>query len=120
MSEEIDWIARAGAKAKGRRPEYLDSPFEERMLSMLLALVGEVSVLRERLDTVERLLETRGNISRADIESYAPDLETGKERNRIVREYIARVMRGVQQDMEALAEIEPPIAEVIEEMAKGR
>jgi hypothetical protein len=120
MTEPVDFIARAGAKAKGRRPEYLDSPFEERMLSMMMALIGEVSVLRERVDTVERLLEAKGSISRADIESYAPDLEVGKERNRIIREYIARVMRGVQQDMEALAEIEPPIAEVIAEMERTR
>jgi hypothetical protein len=90
------------------------------MLSMLMALIGEVSVLRERLDTVERLLEEKGSINRADIERYTPDLEVGKERNRIIRDYIARVMRGVQQDMEALAEREPPIAEVIEEMASGR
>ncbi|MBA4748936.1 MAG: hypothetical protein H2056_09515 [Sphingopyxis sp.] len=120
MSSEIDWIARSGAKAKGKRPEYLDSPFEERMLSMLLALIGEVSVLRERLDTVERLLEAKGSINRADIEAYAPDLEVGKERGRIIREYIARVMRGVQQDMEAIAEIEPPIADIIDEMASAR
>ena len=111
MTEAVDPIARAGAKAKGRRPEYLDSPFEERMLSMLLALVGEVSVLRERLDTVERLLEEKGSINRADIEAYAPDLEVGKERNRI--------MRGVQQDMEALAELEPPIDDVIQEMERA-
>jgi hypothetical protein len=120
MSETVDHIVRAGAKAKGRRPEYLESPFEDRMLSMLMALVGEVSVLRERVDTVERLLEAKGSISRADIENYAPDLETGKERNRIIREYIARVMRGVQQDMEALAELEPPIDDVVKEMETAR
>ena len=119
MTEAVDHIARAGAKAKGRRPDYLDSPFEERMLSMLMALVGEVSVLRERLDTVERLLEAQGSISRADIEAYAPDLETGRERNRLIRDYIARIMRGVQQDMEALAEREPPIDDVIKEMEAG-
>jgi hypothetical protein len=120
MTGIIDPIARAGTKAKGRRPEYLDSPYEERMLSMLMAVIGEVSVLRERLDTVERLLDAKGVISRADIEGYQPDLETGKERNRIIRDYIARVMRGVQQDMEALAEIEPPIADVIAEMEQAR
>jgi hypothetical protein len=120
LTETVDYIARAGAKAKGRRPEYLDSPHEERMLSMLMAVIGEVSVLRERLDTVERLLEAKGSINRADIEGYQPDLETGKDRNRIIREYIARVMRGVQQDMEALAELEPPIADVIAEMERAR
>jgi hypothetical protein len=118
MSEQIDWIARSGAKAKGKRPDFLDDPDAEKMLSMLMALVGEVSVLRERLDTVERLLETRGTISRADIEHYKPDLETGLERNRIVREYIARVMRGVQQQMQTLAQPEPPIEDVIKDLAK--
>jgi hypothetical protein len=120
LTDSVDYIARAGAKAKGRRPEYLSSPYEERMLSMLMAVIGEVSVLRERLDTVERLLEANGSITRADIEGYQPDLDTGKERNRIIREYIARVMRGVQQDMEALAELEPPISDVIAEMERAR
>jgi hypothetical protein len=44
----------------------------------------------------------------------------GKERNRIIRDYIARIMRGVQQDMEALAELEPPIDDVIQEMERAR
>jgi hypothetical protein len=115
MTDGLDWIARSGAKAKGKRPAYLE-PQEDRTLSILMALVGEVSVIRERLDTIERLLDANGTISRADIEHYVPDLETGKDRNRIVREYIARVMRGVQQDMEALATLDPPIEDVIKEL----
>jgi hypothetical protein len=118
MSGEIDWIARSGAKAKGKRPDFLGDADAEKMLSMLMALIGEVSVMRERLDTVERLLEAKGAICRGDIEAYKPDLETGLERNRIVREYIARVMRGVQQQMQALEQPEPPIEDVIKELAR--
>ena len=118
MNDDIDWIARSGLKAKGKRPQFL-APEDDRLLSMLMALVGEVSVIRERLDTVERLLDAKGTISRADIESYVPDLETGRNRNLIVREYLARVMRGVQQDMQALSEIEPPIEDVVKEMEAG-
>ncbi len=118
MNDDIDWIARSGLKAKGKRPQFL-APEDDRLLSMLMALVGEVSVIRERLDTVERLLDAKDTISRADIESYVPDLETGRERNLIVREYLARVMRGVQQDMQALSEIEPPIEDVVKEMEAG-
>jgi hypothetical protein len=112
MTEEIDWIARAGAKAKGKRPHYFEDPAIDRILSITMALVGEVSVLRERLDTVERLLDAKGAISRADIETYVPDRATGKERGLIIKDYIARVMRGVQQDMEALAENEPSIEDL--------
>jgi hypothetical protein len=112
MTEEIDWIARSGAKAKGKRPHYFEDPAIDRILSITMALVGEVSVLRERLDTVERLLDAKGMISRADIETYVPDRATGKERGLIIKDYIARVMRGVQQDMEALAENEPSVEEL--------
>lgn len=116
MTDPIDWIARSGVKPKGKRPDFLGNTNEERMLSMLMALVGEVSVIRERLDTVERLLDAKGTISRADIESYAPDLETGKDRNRIIREYLARVMRGLQQELEATANPEPTIEEIVDEL----
>lgn len=116
MSDDIDWIARAGAKAKGKRPAYFEDPATDRTLSIVMALVGEVSVLRERLDTVERLLETKGSISRADIESYEPDRTAGHERGLQTREYVARVMRGVQQDMEALDELAEPS---VEELSKA-
>lgn len=116
MSDELDWIARAGAKAKGKRPAYFEDPAIDRTLSILMALVGEVSVLRERLDTVERLLERKGTISRADIEAYEPDRASGQERGMQTREYIARVMRGVQQDMEALEELDTPS---VEELSKA-
>jgi hypothetical protein len=111
VTEELDWIARAGLKAKGKRPQYFEDPAIDRTLSILMALVGEVSVLRERMDTIERLLETNGSISRADIEAYEPDGEAGRERGRITREYIHRVMRGVQQDLQALEEIDTPSVE---------
>jgi hypothetical protein len=115
MSDEIDWIARAGAKAKGKRPTYFEDPAVDRMLSIVMALVGEVSVMRERMDTIERLLDAKGAISRADIESYVPDRTAGKERGLITKAYIARVMRGVQQDMEALEELDTPS---VEELSK--
>jgi len=112
MSEEIDWIARAGARAKGKRPDFLADPTSERMLSILLAVAGEVSVLRERLDTVERLLEAKGTIDRADIDAYRPDPDAAYARSVVTKEYVARIMRGVQQDMESMQTAEKPLAEI--------
>ncbi len=117
--DRIDWMVRANAKAKGKRPEYFTDPALDRMLSMLMALTGEVSVLRERLDTVERLLEEKGSLSRGDIESYAPDREAAGERGALAREFIARVMRGVQQDMEAISQDEPAIEEVRKQLLES-
>lgn len=116
MSDQVDYIARAGAKAKGKRPAYFEDPAIDRTLSIVMAIAGEVSVLRERLDTVERLLDVKGTISRADIETYVPDRLSGAERALLTKEYIARIMRGVQQDMEALAEIGPSVEELSREL----
>jgi hypothetical protein len=113
MSEDVDWIARDGAKAKGKRPQYFDDPAIDRVLSIVLTVAGEVSVLRERLDTVERLLEAKGTISRADIDAYQPDRDAAHERGLATKEYVARIMRGVQQDMEAMAAAPEPSVEDI-------
>ncbi len=118
MTEAVDWIARAGARAKGRRPAYFDDPAIDRLVSLAMALTSEVSVLRERLDTVERLLEARGGLSRAEIEAYVPDSTAGKERGEATRAYVARVMRGFQQDVEAMANPDPPIMDWVEKLAK--
>lgn len=115
VTDAIDWIARAGAKAKGKRPAYFEDPAIDRTLSIVMALVGEVSVMRERMDTIERLLDAKGTISRTDIECYVPDRASGKERGVMAKDYIARIMRGVQQDMEALAELNEPS---VEELSK--
>ena len=116
MTDKVDWIARAGAKAKGKRPAYFEDPAIDRTLSIVMAIAGEVSVLRERLDTVERLLDTKGTISRADIEAYTPDRRAGAERGLLTKEYLARILRGVQQDMEALAVTEKTTAELSVEL----
>ncbi len=111
-----DPLILAGAKAKGRRPAYFDDPAIDRLLSITMALAAELSVTRERLDTLERLLDAKGVVARDEIESYRPDREAGYERGVATREYIARILRGVQQDMEAIAEVEPPIEQVSAEL----
>lgn len=114
--DPIDWAIRANAAAKGKRPDFLGDPDKEKLLSMLMALVGEVSVLRLRVDTLERQLEEGGTIDRAAIEAYAPDRDAGQERGLMIREYIARIMRGPQQAMEAMTRNDKPVEEVSREL----
>ena len=113
---EIDWIARSGTRAKGARPKYFDDPAIDRLLSIVMALAGEVAVVKERLDTVERLLDAKGTISRADIKAYAPEPSAGHERGLMHREFAARILRGVQQDMESLEMAESSVEEVSKQL----
>jgi hypothetical protein len=82
--------------AKGKRPVYFDDPQTDKVLAIVMALIGEVSVLRERLDTIERLLEAKDILAIADIEAYQPDDSVAKEREQWRAEYIARVLRVLQ------------------------
>ena len=69
MTSKPDPLLLAGAKAKGKRPWFLEDADVERVMNITLVLMQEVSVLRERLDTVERLLERDGKLSKAAISS---------------------------------------------------
>ncbi|MEH2301755.1 hypothetical protein [Nostoc sp.] len=88
--------------AKGKRPVYLDNPQSDKLLAIVMALTGEVSVLRERLDTIEQVLEVKGILSATEIEAYEPDAKVTKEREQWRAEYIARVLRVVQEELETL------------------
>jgi hypothetical protein len=116
----LDYIALSGAKPLGKRPYFFDDPAVERVLAITMAIAQEVAVLRERLDTVERLLEQHTSIKRTDIENYEPDPASATERAEWSRMYIARVLRIVQQELEALnnAEGNYDIAAKADELGK--
>jgi len=118
MNEELDWIALSGKRAKGKRPDFFDEPALDRLYSTVFALAAEVSTLRERQDTIERLLDTNGVLQREDIESYVPDRAAGEERGLATRAYISRIMRGFQQEVEALEASDPPIMDIVERLSK--
>ena len=106
----MDAIAGAGAKAAGKRPYFLDEEVET-VLAITMAAVQELSVARQRIDTLERLLEHRGVIQRSEIENYVPDQAAAVERSLATQEYIARVLRIVQQRGEAARIVNEPASE---------
>jgi hypothetical protein len=90
-------------KAKGERPAYFDDAAIDKNLSITLALAGEVAVLRDRLDSIERLLEAGQPVSRAAVDAYRPDAGVRAERDAWREQYLATVLRIVHQEREELA-----------------
>jgi hypothetical protein len=89
-------------KAKGRKPTFFADPQVDKVLAITMALAGEVSVLRERLDTIERLLDAKGQVSRHDIEAYRPDEHAAEEREHWRIGYLERLLRVVHEEQEAI------------------
>ena len=90
-------------KAKGRRPVYADDPTVDKLVAMVLALCAEVSTLRERLDTIERLAARKGLFTAAEIESFTFDDRAIEDREALRAGLLARVLRIVSEELEAEA-----------------
>ena len=90
-------------KAKGERPYFFDDPNVDKVVSMVMGLAGEVAVARDRLDTIERLLERKGLITRSDVEAYEPTADVMAERAAWRETYLSEILRIVEIELEAAA-----------------
>ena len=117
--DQLDPLLLAGAKAKGRRPWFLENPDTERILNITMALAQELAVTRERLDTVERLLARGETVSKAAIDAFEPTKAEASERGLWTQEFLARILRVLQQDAEAVERTNERSSEdVAEDLAK--
>jgi hypothetical protein len=98
---------------KGRPSPFHDGPTKDQLLSMVMALTVEVSILRERLDTHERVSETKGGFGTGDVEAYNADNVANGERSalrnrimhkvfRVLREESARLEAGDEEDYDEI------------------
>jgi len=84
------------AAAKGRRPQFMDDPDKDRLLAMVMALVGEVAVLKERLDTHERLAVVGKVATPEAIEAFEPEADIEEAREAWRTELLSRVFRSIR------------------------
>ena len=114
----INDILMAGDKSKGARPYFLNDPAVERVLNITLAIATDLAVARERLDTIERLLEAKGILKQSEIEAFVPTDEQAEDRQIWHARYAARIMRIVQQELDAIAHPEnnKPMQQIADEI----
>ncbi|MBK6598256.1 MAG: hypothetical protein IPG25_10395 [Proteobacteria bacterium] len=119
--DHLELIKLANAAAQGKRPYFFSQPDVDRLLSILLAVTQELAVTRERLDTVERVLERRELFERQEIDSFRPDADAARERGQWHIEYLARVLRVLQQEVETMQRSAGDVSseDVARELAAG-
>jgi hypothetical protein len=89
--------ARLPRDPKGRRAQFYSDPAIDQLWAVVTSLTAEVSVAFDRLDTLERLLERDGRVTRASVEAYRPDDAAAAERSRRREELIQRVFQVLSQ-----------------------
>lgn len=90
-----------------RRPVFIpDEPVAERLVKMVTSLVTELAVLRERIDTLERLITEKGVLQADAVEAFRPDAEVEEARRQWREKYLGRVFGDLQTEVrEALGAI---------------
>jgi len=78
-------------RSKGRRPEFYEDPAVDQLFAIVTALTAEVSVLYDRLDTLERVLARTRALKLPDLESYVAAGEVADARVRRRDELLRRV-----------------------------
>lgn len=86
---------------KGERPTFFPDPAVDRLWWVMLAMLGEISTLRDRLDTHERLAARRGLYSPADVDSFEPSEEDTHSRTAEREALVERTLRSITVEVEA-------------------
>jgi predicted Ser/Thr protein kinase len=79
---------------RGKRPAFHEQAATDRLIAMVLALTSEVSVLRDRVATLEAL--TAG---RDAVDAFVPDLEERKHREAEREAYLGRVLHIMREEI---------------------
>ncbi len=77
--------------ARGKRPQFYATPGMDEAMSMIMVLANELSVMRDRLDTVEKVAAAKGIMLDAEIEAYKPDQQVLEARELRRQDFLARL-----------------------------
>lgn len=82
----------------GSQPRVHDNPTVDALSGMVIALLGEVAVLRDRLDAHERLSGNAGGFGPEDVDRFRPDTEANLRRQAVRDAIYDRVLgAGVEK-----------------------
>jgi hypothetical protein len=83
-----------------KRPVYLGDPDLDRVAMMLTALMGEVSALRDRIDTHEEIAGAGIAATGSAIEAFKPSEESLQRRSELREAMLNRVYRVLFEELE--------------------
>lgn len=106
--------------ARGKRPQFYDSPALDQMMSMIMVLAGEVSVLADEIDSIKRVAAQRGIDLASEIKGLKLDEAALEERETRRQQMLERLFYLIRKEAAEAAGNETPegFTAVIEEIAQ--
>ena len=79
-----------------KRKDWLGDEMLDRMMNVIMGLAEELYVTRDRLQVMERVLESKGSLNREELDRWEPDAKQQEEvlRNRdaFIQAILARAL----------------------------
>lgn len=88
-----DQDARSTLYPIGKNVSFKDAPTNEELLEIILALTSEISVLRDRIDTHERLSGLKILPDTDAVEAYLPTDQDRNERSKNRQKLLSKIFR---------------------------
>jgi hypothetical protein len=112
--------------ARGKRPRFYEDEAiaaegVDHAMSMILVLAQEFMVMRDRLDTVERICANKGVVLEQEIEAYHPPQDVLEAREARRQQFLARLYYLARKDAseQASADTQKRYETVLKDIAKG-
>jgi len=87
--------------AKGKNLVYLDDNSVDNILAMVMTLTQEISVLTDRLDTIEHLIAKNDQIDLDDIDNFEPDYQLQEKRSERRKSLLKRVLLPIEKALDS-------------------
>jgi hypothetical protein len=85
---------------RGRRPQFHDDAAIDKLHGMIMAMATEMSVLYERLDTMERVAAGKGVMLQTELENYTPDAEAAGAREAWRQKFLERLFYLYREEVD--------------------
>lgn len=113
MTTKIPMVPRA------KRPAFFNDSATDQLVSMLMELMTEVWVIKERVHTLEKVLSTHGLEVTKEIETcvFTADEETRLEEDR--QQFVETILRSLEADFVTRASLNTETDELTDKMKSG-
>ena len=107
--------------AKGKRPQFYETPGLDQAMSMIMVLANEVAVLHDRLDSSERVAKAGGLDLASGIETLTLDQDALEAREAWRQDFLERLFYLARKDASEAAATDTAerYQATIEEIAVG-
>ncbi len=80
------------------KKSWLGDPILDKMFQVVIRLAGELYVTKDRLTTLETIIEDKGLLDLSEIETYSKNAENNKKINEQRDEFIANLLEPLTKN----------------------